>query len=59
MDDDAGRRNLESGELVHVDRDLRVNSEIVLDQPPAHPLTLEDLAPEAAASQGPTANAPG
>ncbi len=51
MDDDAGWRELQSGELVHVDRDLKTTIERVIDGPPAHPLTLGDLDEQAAASQ--------
>src|SRR3954452_9916198 len=50
MDDNPAWRNLEVGELVHVDAQLRVDSRIVLDEPPSHPLVLE---PHAAASQQP------
>jgi predicted glutamine amidotransferase len=52
MDDDPGWRPLRSGELVHVDGDLQVTCHRVLDEPPAHRLTLADLDPHAAASQG-------
>jgi predicted glutamine amidotransferase len=51
MDEDLGWRALESGELVHVGRDLRVDSGIAISGPPAHQLRLEDLLPEVAASQ--------
>jgi glutamine amidotransferase len=51
MDEDAGWRELESGELLHVDADLEVRSRRVLESPPARPLTLADLDPRAAASQ--------
>lgn len=51
MDEDTGWRDLEPGELVHVDRDLRVTSTIAIDHPPAHQLRLEDLLPHVAASQ--------
>jgi predicted glutamine amidotransferase len=51
MDDDPGWRPLRSGELLHVDGELRVSSRQVLDSPPAHPLTLADLGERAAASQ--------
>lgn len=51
MDEDAGWRGLEPGELVHVDRDLRVSSTTAVDRPPARLLKLEDLDPRAAASQ--------
>jgi glutamine amidotransferase len=52
MDDDPGWQQLASGELLHVDPDLRVTRTQVLDTPPSHPLTLEDLGAQAAASQG-------
>jgi glutamine amidotransferase len=52
MDEDPGWRQFHSGELVHVDAELRVTSTIAIDYPPRHPLTLADLAPEAAAAQG-------
>jgi predicted glutamine amidotransferase len=51
MDSDAAWRPLRSGELLHVDPALRVDSRIVLDAPPAHPLSLEDLEGRAKASQ--------
>lgn len=51
MDEDAGWRNLEVGELLHVDADLRVSSQIAIADPPAHPLRLEDLDPRAAEAQ--------
>jgi predicted glutamine amidotransferase len=54
MDEDAGWRLLEPGELVHVDPDLKVTSTTPLDRPPAHRLTLADLGVKAAASQAPT-----
>ncbi|MFI9250969.1 class II glutamine amidotransferase [Streptomyces sp. NPDC053069] len=41
------------GELLHVGPDLQAASRIALADPPAHPLTLSDLRPEAAASQRP------
>jgi predicted glutamine amidotransferase len=53
MDEDPGWRALESGELVHVGPTLHVDSTIALDGPPAHPLTLDDLEPRAAAAQAP------
>ncbi len=53
MDDDAGWRPLDSGELLHVDAQLQVSSRQVLDAPPAHPLSLADLGERAAASQRP------
>jgi predicted glutamine amidotransferase len=52
MDEDAGWRELRSGELLHVDDSLRVSHRrSVVDGPPAHPLTLADLDPHAAQSQ--------
>lgn len=54
MDDDPGWRELDSGELLHVDADLGVHIERVLDSPPAHLMTLADLDPKAAASQQPS-----
>ncbi len=52
MDDDAGWQPLASGELLHVDSELGVHRHRIVDGPPAHPLTLEDLGGKAAASQG-------
>jgi predicted glutamine amidotransferase len=52
MDDDPGWSPLRSGELLHVDGELRASRRQVLDAPPAHPLTLADLGERAAASQG-------
>jgi predicted glutamine amidotransferase len=52
MDEDAGWRSLQSGELLHVDADLRVQISRPLGRPPAHPLSLADLDSRAAASQG-------
>jgi predicted glutamine amidotransferase len=51
MDEDPGWLHLEPGELVHIDRDLRVTRRIAIDRPPAKQLRLEDLLPKAAASQ--------
>jgi glutamine amidotransferase len=53
MDEDPGWRALEPGELVHVGPTLNVDSTIALDGAPAHPLTLDDLEPRAAAAQAP------
>jgi glutamine amidotransferase len=52
MDDDPGWSALEPGELVHVGRDLKVERRRVIDAAPARLLTLQDLDPKAAASQG-------
>jgi glutamine amidotransferase len=51
MDEDPGWRELDPGDLLHVDAGLRVDVRRILDRPPAHPLTLADLDPRAAASQ--------
>lgn len=51
MDEDPGWQNLRPGELLHVGADLTATRRIVLDQPPRHPLTLDDLGVHAAASQ--------
>jgi predicted glutamine amidotransferase len=53
MDDDPGWRELRSGELLHVDGDLKLDAGQALDSPPAHLLTLADLDPRAAESQQP------
>ncbi len=52
MDEDDWRE-LEPGQLLHVDADLRVTCAKVLDRPPARQLTLAELDPRAAASQSP------
>ncbi|QLJ02213.1 class II glutamine amidotransferase [Streptomyces sp. NEAU-sy36] len=53
MDENPHWRLLAPGELLHVGPDLRTTSRIALPDPPAHPLTLADLRPDAAASQRP------
>jgi glutamine amidotransferase len=53
MDEDPGWRPLASGELLHVDGDLRVSTTIAIGHQPRHRLELADLAPHAAASQAP------
>lgn len=50
MDEDSRWRALQSGELLHVDSDLKATVAQVIEGPPAHQLTLEDLG-QAAASQ--------
>lgn len=57
MDEDAGWTALAPGELVHIARDLRVSRDLVLPDPPAHPLKLSDLEPAAAAAQEPSTRA--
>jgi predicted glutamine amidotransferase len=56
MDEDPGWRALAPGELLHVDGELTVSRRVVLERPPAHPISLADLDPRAAASQAPTAS---
>jgi glutamine amidotransferase len=51
MDDDPGWRPLASGELLHVDGALTVDSRIAIGVPPTRPLTLADLEGHAAAAQ--------
>ncbi len=51
MDANPNWHELESGELLHVDGELRVHSSRVLERAPARPLTLADLNPKARASQ--------
>ena len=51
MDDDPRWRLMESGELVHVDADGRLTSSTGWIEPPARPLSLAELEPEAAAAQ--------
>ncbi|BBZ51339.1 class II glutamine amidotransferase [Mycobacterium heidelbergense] len=43
MDDDPRWRPLEPGELVHVDAGLTITRDVVLPDPPAHPLRRTDL----------------
>jgi glutamine amidotransferase len=51
MDDNPDWRRMEPGELLHLDPELHVTHQIVLPEPPARQLTLDDLHPDAAASQ--------
>ena len=51
MDDDPGWRQIPAGTLVHVDGALRMTRQPILEQPPAHPLTLADLTGHAADAQ--------
>ncbi|MDQ0028376.1 class II glutamine amidotransferase [Arthrobacter bambusae] len=53
MDDNPEWSALPSGALVHVNSDLAVNISRPFAEAPAHPLTLSDLSPAAAASQKP------
>jgi hypothetical protein len=56
MDEDPGWRLLDGGELLHIDGSLQVSSELILEHPPARPLTLADLSPKAQASQAHSAH---
>ena len=51
MDDDPGWRAVESGELLHIDDELGVDAQVVLPDPPAHPLNLSDLSEPGRISQ--------
>jgi glutamine amidotransferase len=51
MDEDPQWRLLSPGELLHVAGNQRLTSQTIFHRPPAHPLTLADLHPRAAASQ--------
>ncbi|MGA2451962.1 MAG: class II glutamine amidotransferase [Solirubrobacteraceae bacterium] len=51
MDADPGWRMLGSGELLHVSDTLQTTTRPILARPPARPLSIEDLAPRAQASQ--------
>ncbi|MGW2651393.1 class II glutamine amidotransferase [Streptomyces sp. NPDC001393] len=53
MDESPHWQLMAPGELLHVGPDLHATSRIAVAEPPAHPLTLSDLRPEAAASQRP------
>lgn len=51
MDEQPEWRPMEPGELLHVGPDLHVTRRVVLPDAPTHKLSLEDLRPDAAASQ--------
>ncbi|MEV0945553.1 class II glutamine amidotransferase [Rhodococcus sp. NPDC049939] len=51
MDEDPGWTPLRSGELLHVDRELRTSREFILDRPPRHRICLDDLGAQAKAAQ--------
>jgi predicted glutamine amidotransferase len=51
MDEDPGWQNLQPGQLLHVGPGQVVTRRTVLEQPPRHPLKLDDLGTHAAASQ--------
>ncbi|NEA48955.1 class II glutamine amidotransferase [Streptomyces sp. SID10815] len=54
MDDSPEWRPLAPGELLHVAPGPAATGRVVLPDPPAHRLTLDDLRPDAAASQRPS-----
>jgi predicted glutamine amidotransferase len=43
MDDDPGWRPIAPGELLHVSSGQHITRQLILGQPPAHPLSLDDL----------------
>jgi glutamine amidotransferase len=51
MDADPGWRAIRPGELVHVGPTLETVTRMLIETPPAHPLSLQDLAKNARASQ--------
>ena len=59
MDGESGWRLMDPGELVHVGPDLAITSTHPLPAAPRHQLTLADMSPTAAASQGPAAQQTG
>jgi len=58
MDEDEGWRLLEPGELVHVDANLDVRRQQLLDRPPRHQLRLGDLDSQVLRSQARPSSAP-
>jgi glutamine amidotransferase len=58
MDADPGWRMLGSGELLHVDDSLKTTTRLILEHPPAHPLTIDQLSVKAQASQAHSPGAP-
>ncbi len=51
MDEDPRWSAMKSGELLHVDDQLRSTRSVVLDAPPAHRIALDELDEQASASQ--------
>jgi glutamine amidotransferase len=51
MDEDLGWEEVAPGELVHVGPDLEVQREIILDEPPAKPLSLTGRAADSQAQE--------
>jgi predicted glutamine amidotransferase len=58
MDANPRWRSLASGELLHITHTLEVRSRLILEDPPARLLTLDDLSPAAQASQAHAARTP-
>jgi predicted glutamine amidotransferase len=56
MDENPGWRPLAAGELINITNALEVRTLPILDRPPAHLLSLDDLTPTAQASQTRAAN---
>lgn len=54
MDGETGWRLMDSGELLHVAKDLTITTSSLFPHAPRHLLTLADLSPTAAASQAPS-----
>jgi predicted glutamine amidotransferase len=54
MDDDPGWQALRPGELLHVDGQLTITRRMVVNHPPRHLLSLDQLGSNAAASQAAT-----
>ncbi|WP_137725874.1 class II glutamine amidotransferase [Prescottella subtropica] len=54
MDEDPDWESLRPGELLHVGPRQEVSRTMILDRPPAHPMTLDDLTGRAAAAQAPS-----
>jgi glutamine amidotransferase len=52
LETNLGWRLLESGELVHVDPQLRVTSTIAVPDPPAHLIELSKMSTREAIAQG-------
>jgi len=59
MDAAPGWRMLKSGELLHIGENLQVDTRLILEHPPARPLSIEDLNPTAQASQAHSQGAAG
>jgi hypothetical protein len=58
MDSSDGWRLLESGELIHIDENLNVSSQVVVDRPPAKLIDLQAMGAQAVAAQEGPADLP-